>query len=114
MMRDSVSLIIPPFTIQPDALPHGRASAGSVRPYCVHDAAPDLEVHGLDDLDGLEAVVLGHEPDAAVSDAQALDAQLVVDARDDDVAVLCLDRAVDDEYRAGVDADPAHRVARDA
>src|SRR5215207_10681793 len=79
-----------------------------VRTDRVHDAAPDFEVHRLDDFDGLEAVVLGHEPDAAVADAQALDAQLVVDARDHDVAVLCVNLTVNDEDRAGVNPGARH------
>src|SRR5919112_2273637 len=93
---------------------HSAFSISLVRPYGVHDAAPDLEVHALDDLDGLVLVVLGHEPDAAAAEAQALDAELVVDARDDDIAVVGLDGAVYDEYRAGVYPRPRHRVARDA
>jgi hypothetical protein len=80
----------------------------------VHDAAPDLEVHALDDLDGVVGVVLRHQADAPLLYAEALDAQLVVDAGDDDVSVVGLDRAVHDEDRAGADADARHRVARDA
>src|SRR3954470_24530437 len=86
----------------------------SVRSYRVHDAAPDLEVHALDDLDWLVLVVLGHEPDAAAAEAQALDAEFVVDARDDYVAVVRLDVTVNDEYGAGVYPHARHRVARDA
>src|ERR1700749_2604685 len=82
--------------------------------YRVHDAAPDFEVHALDDFDGLVLVVLGHEPDAATAEAQALDAEFVVDSRDDYVAVIGLHVPVHDEYRAGVYPHARHRVARDA
>src|SRR5438105_7551780 len=78
------------------ALPDGRATACSVRADGVHDAAPDLEVHALDDFDGRVLVVFGHQPDAPPTDSQALAAQRLIYARDDDVAVVGLDHAVND------------------
>src|SRR5437868_2599175 len=84
----------------------------SVRADGMHDAAPDLEVHALDDFDGLVLFVLRHEPDATAAKAQTLDTQLVAYARDDDVAVVGLDRSVNDEDGAGLDARARHRVAR--
>src|SRR5205807_20593 len=59
-------------------------------------------------------VAFGHQPDATAADSQALDAQFVAYARDDDVAVVGLDQAVNDEYGTRLNPCAHHRVAGDS
>ena len=80
----------------------------------VHDATPNLEIDIFGDLDRFVEVVLGMKRDAPGDDAESFDAEFVVEAGDDDVAVVGFDRAIDDQDRAGIDAGVDHRIARDA
>jgi hypothetical protein len=60
----------------------------------VHDAAPDFKVHLVRDFDGVVVEVLGDEPDVALYDVQALDAELVSYARVTKDAIMLIEEQV--------------------
>ena len=88
-------------------------AASQVMDHTGHDA-PDLELHVRLNLKRRIGAIVGHEIEFACASGEAFDGQFAVQDGDDDACVLWFERAVNDEYVAGMDAGVNHRIAGDA